>query len=414
MHPAPRFVLLLPALLVLAFVGGIGSPRVASAATTRVIVDARGIDRRSAVASLEMPPNSGTWYLRDEQDHRLPVQFHEGRAWFIEPGLAADATRTYELVHSPGAQTLSGSVGVRSASTDASPGDLVFSSDQRPVFHYLAHEGRLPRPDIPTIYRRGGYLHPVRTPSGRVITDDYPANHIHHHGFWWAWTKTEFEGRTPDFWNMGEGKGRVDFVRLDEKMAGPVFAGSTSRHVFTDLLTDPGKPALHEIWRVRLYATAATLGVDLIDLDSEQNCATSSKLNLTKYLYGGLGFRGPGNWNEATNALYLDSNGVTNRLDANYSRVRWYWMGGQVDGQLAGVAVLGHSSNFRAPQPVRVHPTEPFICWSPSQLGDWTIKPGETYSSRYRIVPLDGPPDARFIDRLWQDFATPVGVRVLR
>ena len=48
--------------------------------------------------------------------------------------------------------------------------------------------------------------------AGRVITGDYPPDHIHHHGVWFAWTKTEFEGRHPDFWNMGDGTGTVEFA----------------------------------------------------------------------------------------------------------------------------------------------------------------------------------------------------------
>ena len=82
---------------------------------------------------------------------------------------------------------------------------------------YQAEPGDLPRENVKAIFQRGAYLHPIRTLSGKAITDDYPPNHIHHHGLWWAWTKTEFDGRAPDFWNMGEGKGKVDFVALDRK-----------------------------------------------------------------------------------------------------------------------------------------------------------------------------------------------------
>ena len=281
--------------------------------------------------------------------------------------------------------------------------------DDQAVFGYVAGAGRLPRTDIPEIYRRGGYLHPIRTPSGRCVTDDYPPNHIHHHGIWWAWTKTEFEGRAPDFWNMGEGKGRVDFGSLTGTDVGPVFAGIRSVHQFTDSLANPPKPVLQDTWTVRLYAMGGEKFY-LLDLASEQRCASDSPLKLPKYYYGGLGYRGPWAWNGPPNARYLDSNGATNRIAANETRVRWWWLGGMVDGQLAGLAMLGHPGNFRAPQPVRVHPREPFICWVPSQLDDWAIRPGEPYVSRYRIVVFDGEPDAQWLDTLWQDYAEPVQV----
>src|SRR6266566_5163143 len=59
-------------------------------------------------------------------------------------------------------------------------------------------------------------------PSGKLLTDDYPPDHKHHHGIWSPWTKTEFEGRHPDFWNMGQKLGRVEFVKLDDTFSSPV------------------------------------------------------------------------------------------------------------------------------------------------------------------------------------------------
>ena len=43
-------------------------------------------------------------------------------------------------------------------------------------------------------YRRAGYIHPIYTPDGRLISDDQPKDHRHHHGVWAAWTKTEIDG----------------------------------------------------------------------------------------------------------------------------------------------------------------------------------------------------------------------------
>jgi hypothetical protein len=336
-----------------------------------------------------------------------PVQFHAGRAWFIETNLPAGTTRRYTL---QGTQGGGDHAGTR-LGADRQGASLSLRLDARPVAGYVAGPGVLPRPDIAESFRRGGYLHPVHTPSGRVITDDYPPNHIHHHGIWWAWTRTRFGGREPDFWNMGERKGRVDFVAEEGLVVGPVFSEVTARHAFTDLLSAPPVVALHETWRVRVLAAARGARFHLIDLDSEQVCATDRPLELPQYYYGGLGYRGPWEWNGAGNARYLDSNGVTQRVAANETRARWYWLGGQVDGRLAGVAVLGHPGNFRAPQPLRVHPREPFVCWAPSQLGDWAIRPGEVFRSRYRIVACDGEPDAHELDRLWADFAEPPAVR---
>ena len=54
---------------------------------------------------------------------------------------------------------------------------------------------------------------------------------------------------------------------------------------------------------------------------------------------------------------------------------------------------------------MRVHPLEPFLCFTPCPAGEWRIEPGQTYVSRYRFAIGDGEPDADDIDRLWSDFA---------
>jgi hypothetical protein len=61
---------------------------------------------------------------------------------------------------------------------------------------------------------------------------------------------------------------------------------------------------------------------------------------------------------------------------------------------------------------MRIHPTEPFFCFAPSQLGRWEIVPNTPYVSRYRFVAFDGPPDPAMIERLWKDFADPPRVSV--
>lgn len=79
------------------------------------------------------------------------------------------------------------------------------------VVTYRGGRGMLPA-GVPGEYRRGGYLHPLVTPAGVVVSGDYPKNHLHHHGLWTAWIRTAIDGRSPDFWNMGQKRGRVERV----------------------------------------------------------------------------------------------------------------------------------------------------------------------------------------------------------
>ncbi|HYE29815.1 MAG TPA: PmoA family protein [Methylomirabilota bacterium] len=276
----------------------------------------------------------------------------------------------------------------------------------RKSFTYHAAESELPRVDIKPAFKRGGYIHPLRTWGGKILTDDYPPNHVHHHGVWGAWTKTEFEGRAPDFWNMGDRKGTVLAKGVTRTFAENGQAGFTAAHEQVDLTSGEPRVALRETWTVTALGNAsADFPFFATDLVITQTCASASSLKLPKYHYGGLGFRGRWEWNGAANWQVLTSEGITNRIQANESRGRWCALYGKVDEAQAGVVILSHPSNFRSPQPMRIHPTEPFFCYAPSQLGDWEIKPGEAYVSRYRLVTFDGPPDAAKFEEFWREYA---------
>ena len=284
---------------------------------------------------------------------------------------------------------------------------IIFRAGEREMFRYQAEPGPLPRPDIMEAFRRGGYLSPLLTPSGKLISDDFPPNHLHHHGVWWAWTKTEFEGRKPDFWNMGDNRGRVEFVAVDAVWEKEGAAGFTARHQFMDLLASPPKAALLETWDIRATAEDGPRPRWVIDLTSTQTCAGTAPLKLPDYHYGGLGFRGHRTWDGAENARFLTSSGITGRVAGNTSTARWLWTGGSVEGGIAGITILSHPDNFRAPQPLRIHPTEPFICFAPQQSGPMEIKPGTPYVSRYRLIAADGQPAAAEAEGWWEAYAKP-------
>ncbi len=281
---------------------------------------------------------------------------------------------------------------------------LVLRAGKNEILRYQAEPGDLPRPDIPQAYLRGGYIQSLHTPSGRLITDDFPANHLHHHGVWSPWTKTEFEGRHPDFWNMGDKTGTVEFVALDTVWQNASMAGFKARHRFVDLTASPAKVTLLETWDLNVSAADQRY---IIDFTSTQTCASDSPLKLPEYRYGGFGFRGSKAWNGPENCKFLAASGITDRAKLNTSREKWCWIGGTVDGQTCGLTILDHPRNFRFPQPIRAHPDQPFFCYAPQQLGDMGILPGEKYIARYRLVVADGPPDAKAAESWWQEYAKP-------
>lgn len=272
---------------------------------------------------------------------------------------------------------------------------------------YQAEPGTLPRPDIKPLYRRGGYLFPILTPEGKAVVDDFPPKHIHHHGLWFSWTKTQFQGRQPDFWNMGDAKGLVEFVSLDTVWNGPIHAGLRAHHRYVDLTSGKPVPVLEETWVLTVLGHRPTTGnrkVTVLDLAVAQTPSGPDALHLDTYRYGGIGFRGPREWDGPKGATILTSTGESDRIKAHATRAKWIAMTGATANSTAGLAILAHPSNLQFPEPMRVHPDEPFLNFAPCQAADFEIKPGTTHEVHYRFVAFDGPADPATLDALWNDF----------
>ncbi|MDE2835582.1 MAG: PmoA family protein [Bacteroidota bacterium] len=370
-------------------------------AQVEVWVEGGQEDRPVAVVTFTVAGVSGSWHAVDSLGRTASMQVsRSGQAQLVLADLRAGERRWLHLRLAVAARPR---VIVERAGHLAS-----FRVDDRPMMAYHMEKGPMPRSDIDSIYHRAGYLHPVYTPGGRLVTDDYPPNQIHHHGIWAAWTRTRFQGRTPDFWNMGRGTGRVDVSSIDSLWSGAVSGGVRAEHRYVDLA---GRTvALYETWQVEAYATE--LPLNIFDLTLWQRTAGDSALSLSEHLYGGMGLRGHRDWNGEEHADFLTSEGRT-RADGHATRARWCHVGGRVEGERVGIAVLGHPDNLEAPQPMRIHPSEPFFNYAPSQAGEFHIRPGTVTRWRYRFVTYDGPPDPLLLEALWTDFAQPARVSIV-
>jgi hypothetical protein len=385
---------------------------VGTAASARTVtVEAGDFDRHDSIVRVAIPGEKGEWELQ-HGGTSVPLQIDgAGQAWFVLGDLPRGQRRTYTLAPRPAS-------GVTAATITNTGDALKLGLFGKPLLEYRLQPAPLPagRTDLKPSFQRAGYLHPVFSPSGRLVTDDYPPNHKHHHGIWFTWTHTQFEGRNPDFWNLGDGKGTVEFERLEGVWNGPVHAGFVSRHRAIDLTAKEPKPALREVWELRAYAVgnSATRPYFLFDVDILNECATEAAVKLPKYRYGGICVRGNWIWNGKTQAAVLTSEGETDRAkgDANQVRARWVHLGGLVGDLKTGIALLGHPDNARAPEPLRLNPDEPYVNFAPQQAGDMEITPGHPFRGRYRFVVADGVPVREELDRLWNDYAHPPVARV--
>lgn len=104
--------------------------------------------------------------------------------------------------------------GFRIAAID--DGSLGVWEKDRPVLVY--NHGVRSKAGVPDDRKRSTYVHPLYGLDGEVLTDDFPKDHYHHRGLFWAWPHVRVGEREYDLWML---RGvRQQFVRWTEKKAG--------------------------------------------------------------------------------------------------------------------------------------------------------------------------------------------------
>ena len=66
-------------------------------------------------------------------------------------------------------------------------------------------------------FARSAYIHPLYSLDGRVLTEDFPRDHLHHRGLFWAWPVVEVRGIVTSNWEPAEPPLRQRFVRWIER-----------------------------------------------------------------------------------------------------------------------------------------------------------------------------------------------------
>ncbi|MEM7395642.1 MAG: DUF6807 family protein, partial [Verrucomicrobiota bacterium] len=230
-----------------------------------------------------------------------------------------------------------------------------------------------------------------------------------------AWTKLRFEGRTLDTWNQKKQQARFAPGAIRQTFSGPAAAGFVADlDLYDSTAPDGEKRMLTETWRVTVYGGAADHF--LIDLELTQQPEASARLQVRKYHYGGMAIRGSDLWRSQhadAEFGFLTSEGRS-RQDGNHTRPHWVDMHGKLNQRLTGVTIFSHPDNFRSPQPVRLHPKEPYFCFAPMVLGDFGFPEKKPYRLAYRIMVHQGKPDTERIERIWHHYQSPPTVRDLK
>ena len=217
---------------------------------------------------------------------------------------------------------------------EAGAGRLELTENGKPVFVY--NHGMMLPSGVPENRRRSSYLHPVYTPNGTVVTDDFPRDHYHHRGLFWTWPVVVVDGEKYDLWAI---RGiHQKFVRWTAREAGPDqarlgvengwFAGE--RKVVKETVEVVARPARGNARRLDLALTFEAVGraVEIAGEPAQQKG------------YGGLSLRfGPRQETRIRTDAGLEAK------DTNMAPHPWAELEGVFQGRRAGARIDIDPSN---------------------------------------------------------------------
>lgn len=349
------------------------------------------------------------YFLQDTEGKIIPAQQNGDEITFLVKDFPANDSILFELIESVAVEEKSTRINFKEDAVELS------TSSGDPVFQYRTGVGGLDPEIAEEVFYRGGYLHPVFTPTGRAITEHYTENRPHQNGIWTGWFKTEWNGLKPDFWSQAERTGKVEVVSVNSIETGPVFGELLTTHHFNEKITENSSTILSDEWTVRFYNALeiADRLMNIIDLEVVQTNISEHPFRLIEHVYGGVGFRGSDDWLGEGKMEFKTSEGE-NRAEAHQSRAKWVAMSGQIDGETASIIILAHPDNARFPEPVFINQREPFFTFAPLQEGDLVLNPGDQFRAKYRYITMDGGlPNSEEIESYWKDYANPAKATIL-
>jgi Family of unknown function (DUF6807) len=276
--------------------------------------------------------------------------------------------------------------------TNVTAKSLALFEGARPVFVY--NYGVIHRPGVPADRARSTYVHPLYGLDGEVLTDDFPKDHYHHRGLFWAWPHVRIGGRHYDLWMLEGIEQR--FERWRARQAGP---GGATLGVENGWFVGDRKVVQENVW-----FRAAPSGRDERVLDIELTWVPLDEpLTLEGAegkSYGGLTLR----FAPRTDTVITTPLGQ-GKEDLAVTRLPW----ADLSARFAGRAQASGAAIFVVPD----HPDYPpewltrhygVLCLGWPGVKPKTFQPGETIRCRYRVWIHRGAPDVEKVKQAYRAY----------
>ena len=269
---------------------------------------------------------------------------------------------------------------------------LALWEGDKPVFVY--NHGVMSKEGVPADRNRSTYVHPLYGLDGEVLTDDFPKDHYHHRGLFWAWPHVKVGNQPYDLWMLKGIEQRFERWTARQTTATNAILGVENGWYVA------GKKVMRE--QVWLYTSPATAGGRDIDVELIWKVGDEpiTLQGAEGKSYGGLTLRfAPG-----TNVVITTPLGNTSR-DLPITRLAW----ADLSEHLAGRTGASGAAIFISPE----HPGYPpewltrhygVLCVGWPGVNGKTFTPGETIRCRYRVWIHRGAPGGDALREKYQAY----------
>lgn len=264
----------------------------------------------------------------------------------------------------------------------------------RPVLVY--NHGVISRTNVPADRARSSYVHPLYGLDGEVLTDDFPADHFHHRGLFWAWPHVKVGEQETDLWML---KGiRTQFerwLRRDSGAAGAVLGVQNGWFIGERKVVD------EQVWLRVLPSTRDGQAMD-IELTLTPLTEPLTLRGAEGKSYGGLTLR----FAPRAGETIITTPEGRSKEDLPIAHLSWADLSAQFDGDSApsGAAVFIPPThpNF-PPEWLKRHYGVLCVGWPGVEAQ--TFSPGKPIRCAYRVWIHRGTPEAAQLKQAYADYA---------
>ena len=276
--------------------------------------------------------------------------------------------------------------------TEADDKSLGLFEGDRPVLVY--NRGILRQPGVPADRARSTYIHPLYGLDGEVLTDDFPRDHYHHRGLFWAWPHVRVGTNHYDLW-MLQGIAQ----KFERWLAREATTTNATLGVQNGWYVGERKVIKERVW-LRVHAAAKderALDLDFTWAPLGQPVTLAGAEGKS---YGGLTLRfAPG-----TNTLITIPSGATQR-DLPMTNLPWadltrLWTREQTT---SGAAIFVHPSHPGFP-PQWLTRHYGVLCLGWPGVQEQTFNAGEPIRCRYRVWIHRGTKDTATLQRAFEAY----------